>query len=91
MVQNFEHFFHHASSAKIRHDSKSSPLPTPGPAPSTLAPAISSGLSHNGRTLIDEGPLDAVGDENSLEQLPVSHRLVWKLHLDPLSVVATAK
>ena len=61
------------------------------PSPSTLAPAISSGLSHNGRTLVDKGPLHAVGDENPLEHLPVSHRLVRKLHLDPLSVVATAK
>ena len=46
-------------------------------------------VGHDGRALVDEGPLDAVGDENPLKQLPVPHLLVWKLHFDPLSVVAT--
>ena len=50
---------------EIRRDSKSNPLRT-----NLLA------LGHSGRAPTDEGPLDAVGDENPLEHLAVWHLLL---------------
>ena len=42
-----------------------------------------------GFACIDEGPLHTVGDGNPLENLSKSHFMIFILHGDPVSIVAT--